>query len=191
MTGFGHADAWKRSRLNFYVSRYQNSCHCSKRRPWISKLLTVHVPNEGVLIVNSMTSCHNTNSRLKLHSFVCYLHHTDHMKELFNKRFILPKTYHATRLQKSSWKARGLYSRHKTAMFVLVMTSHKIPRWGCIHRHDVRTFKLSFTNIHRIVCITFMIGGVCLRTGCRGEYCEKVVGDWRRLHNEELHNMYA
>jgi hypothetical protein len=31
----------------------------------------------------------------------------------------------------------------------------------------------------------------CLRTGCRGEYVDLVVGGWRRLHNEELHNLYA
>jgi hypothetical protein len=35
-----------------------------------------------------------------------------------------------------------------------------------------------------------------LRTGCWGEYVyvskrKEVVGGWRRLHNEELHNLYA
>jgi hypothetical protein len=33
-----------------------------------------------------------------------------------------------------------------------------------------------------------------LKTGCWGEYldqAEEVVGGWRRLHNEELHNLYT
>jgi hypothetical protein len=34
-----------------------------------------------------------------------------------------------------------------------------------------------------------------LKTGCGGEYRgkkrEDVTGDWRKLHNEELHNLYS
>jgi hypothetical protein len=34
-----------------------------------------------------------------------------------------------------------------------------------------------------------------LRTGCWGEYFdergEKVMGEWRKLHNEELHDLYS